>query len=91
MYGTAFEGMALSNGALFEWMLHHEHAGVRVPQHARTAARWRFSVGLLVYPVGIAVAFVNPVLTLVITGMVAVYYIFERTPSVDGSAQDTSG
>lgn len=91
LYVTAFEGMSLSIGALFEWTLHHGHAGGRLPQHVRRAARWRFLVGLLVYPVGIAVAFLNPMAALVITGMVAVYYSFERTPSVAAGAENTPG
>jgi hypothetical protein len=52
-----------------------------VPEHARWTARFRFYVGQLPYLVAIGVAFISPAVSLAIIGLVAVYYIFERTPS----------
>ena len=41
---------------------------------------WRFTIGNLVYLLAIGVALLNAPAGLAIIGLVAVYYIFERTP-----------
>ena len=41
----------------------------------------RFSVGNLFYIAGIGVAFVSAPASLALSGLVAVYYIFEQTPA----------
>ena len=83
LYGAVFEGMSLGFMAIFEWTLRGEgrvhHA---VPESARWAARVRFSIGQLPYLIAIGVAFLSPPAALTIIGLVAVYYIFERTPPV---------
>jgi TMEM175 potassium channel family protein len=81
LYGLVFEGMGLSFAALFEWVLRRGLTVHPVPLSARRAARWRFSIGALAYAVGIAVAFVSAPAALVIIGLVAVYYVSERTPA----------
>jgi len=89
MYAVVFEGMGLSFAAIFEWTLHEGRTLQPVPEEARRAARWRFSLGSLVYVVAIAVAFVSAPAALAIIGLMAVYYIFERTPAAGGSAADS--
>jgi len=80
LYGGVFEGMALSFGAIFAWSL-QEGRSIRVlPRSAPPAAWWGFSIGWLVYLVAILIAFFSPPAALAIIGLVAVYYIFERTP-----------
>jgi uncharacterized membrane protein len=81
LFGGAFEGMALSFGAVFEWTLQEGRTYQPVPTEARWAARRRFSLGPLVYLVAIALAFVSAPAALAVIGLVAVYYIFERTPT----------
>jgi uncharacterized membrane protein len=89
MYAVVFEGMALSFGTIFEWTLGEGRTLQPVPEEARRAARWQFSVGSLVYVVAIAVAFVSAPAALAIIGLMAVYYIFERTPAASGSAANS--
>jgi uncharacterized membrane protein len=89
MYAVVLEGMALSFGTIFEWTLQEGRTYQPVPEEARRAARWRFSLGSLVYVVAIAVAFVSAPAALAIIGLMDVYYIFERTPAADGSAADS--
>ena len=81
LYGGVFEAMGLSFAAIFGWTLREGRAHRAVPRYARRAAWWRFTIGNLVYALAIAVAFVNALASLVIIGLVAVYYIFERTPA----------
>lgn len=88
LFAGAFEGMSLSFGAIFEWTLHDNRTYHPVPKEAHWAARRRFSIGSLVYIVAIALAFVSPPASLTIIGLVAVYYIVERTPAPGSPADE---
>ena len=81
LYGGVFEAMGLSFAAIFGWTLREGRTHRAVPRDARRAAWWRFTIGNLVYALAIGVAFVNALASLVIIGLVAVYYVFERTPA----------
>jgi TMEM175 potassium channel family protein len=82
LYAAVFEAMSLAFMALFEWTLHEDSRTHHpVPETARWAARRRFYLGQLPYLIAIGVAFISPLAALAIIGLVAVYYIFERTPS----------
>jgi uncharacterized membrane protein len=81
LYALVCEGMAIGFTAIFEWTLHEGRTHQPVPGAARRTARWRFSIGLLVYLVALAVAFISAPATLMIIGVIAVYYVFERTPA----------
>lgn len=82
LYALVFEGMALSFAAIFGWTLQEGRTHRPVPQEARPAAWVWFSIGALVYLLATGVAFVSAPAALVIIGLAAVYYIFERTPAV---------
>jgi len=82
IYGVAFEGMALSFAAIFAWSLGGEGRLLRpVPLNARGSTWLRFSIGGIVYLLAIGVAFLSAPVALAIIGVVAVYYIFQRTPA----------
>jgi len=82
LYAAILEGMSLAFMALFEWTLHEDSRLHRpVPKSARWPARRRFYLGQIPYLIAIGVAFISPPAALVIIGLVAVYYIFERTPT----------
>jgi len=81
MYGAVFEAMGLSFAAIFAWTLHEGRTHQAVPTEARRSAWWRFTVGNLVYALAIVMAFVSAPVALGIIGLVAVYYVFERTPA----------
>ena len=80
LYGAVFEAMGLSFAAIFAWTLREGRTRRAVPREARRSAWWRFTVGNLVYALAIVVAFINAPVALGIIGLVAVYYVFERTP-----------
>jgi uncharacterized membrane protein len=90
LYAAILEGMSLSFMAVFEWTLRDErrthHA---VPESARWPARLRFYIGQLPYLIAIGVAFFSPPAALAIIGLVAAYYIFERTPAPPSGPADT--
>ena len=81
IYAADFELMSLCFAAIFEWTLHRD-AWLHnpVPESAKWGARLRFTVGLVPYAAAVGVAFLSPAVSLAVTGLVAVYYMFERTP-----------
>jgi uncharacterized membrane protein len=80
IYQGVFEGMAISFTLLFWWAIHREHLQVALtPEQARRATT-RFSIGNLGYIAGIGIAFLSAPASLALSGLVAVYYIFEQTP-----------
>jgi len=81
LYGGVFEAMGLSFAAIFGWTLREGRTHRPVPRDARRAAWWRFTIGNVVYALAIVVAFVSAPASLAIIGLVAVYYVFERTPA----------
>ena len=86
MYAGIFELMGLAFSFVFEWMLRHDEC-LRdpLPATAKNSARLRFYIGQIPYLIAIGLAFLSAWVSLAIVGVVAVYYIFERTmpiPSV---------
>ena len=88
VYGIVLEGMSLSFGAMLEWSLGEGRTKKPVPANRRWAARLRFMSGGLVYLLVIGGAFLSPVAALVLSGLVGVYYIFERTPVIPEDEPD---
>jgi uncharacterized membrane protein len=89
LYAAVFEGMSLGFIALFEWTLHEDGRTHRpVPDEARWAARLRFYIGQVPYLIAIGIAFVSPAVAFAIIGLVAVYYIVERTPTRVTASED---
>ena len=90
LYGAVFLGMSAGFGAIFEWTLHGQRVYQPLPAEQHWAARRRFVGGGFVYAVAIVVAFFSAIASFVIIGLVAVYYIFERTPA-SPAAPDSPG
>jgi hypothetical protein len=86
VYAVVLEGMALSFSALFEWSLGEGHSHLKVPVDQRRSARVRSSIGVLVYAVVFAVAFISAPLSLAIAGAVAIYYVFAPLPRATAGA-----
>lgn len=81
MYQGVFEGMSISFTLLFWWAIRHGHLQLTLtPQQGRQATI-RFGVGNLAYITGIGLAYVSPLASLTLSGLVAAYYIFEQTPA----------
>jgi hypothetical protein len=72
--------MSIAFTLIFWWAIRHEHMRVPLsPADARRASI-RFGIGQVGYIVGIGVCFVSAPAALVISFLVAVYYVFEQTP-----------
>jgi uncharacterized membrane protein len=88
IWGGVFLGMSAGFGAIFEWTLHGQRVYQPLPADQHWAARRRFVGGGLAYVVAIVVALVSAYASFAIIGLVAVYYIFERTPSTSATDDD---
>src|SRR5919199_5576454 len=84
IYGGIFQGMGLSFAAIFGRTLGAGRTHRSLPTAARRAAWLRFAVGNLGYAVAIMVALTptswSAPVALALIGLVALYYIAERTP-----------
>ena len=81
IYQAVFEGMSISFTLLFWWAIRHgQFQPALTPDMARRAVI-RFGIGNLFYISGIGIAFVSAPASLALSGLVAVYYIFEHTPA----------
>ncbi|HEX6526727.1 MAG TPA: TMEM175 family protein [Streptosporangiaceae bacterium] len=81
LYAAVFFGMSLGFSSIFEWTLHGERTHQPLPPEQHWPARIRFIGGGVVYLVAFGVALLNAVAAFTLMAAVAVYYIFERTPS----------
>ncbi len=88
IYQGVFEGMSISFGLLFWWAIRREHLKFALTREQARRATIRFSIGNIGYIAAIGVAFVSAYASLAISGLVAIYYIFEQTPARDGPAAD---
>jgi uncharacterized membrane protein len=88
LYAGVFVGMSLGFGGIFEWTLHSESVYQPVPPERRWAARIRFVGGAAVYAVAVVIALFSAYAAFALMGLVAVYYIFERTPAPSESGED---
>jgi uncharacterized membrane protein len=90
VYGIVLEGMSIAFAAMLEWSLGEGRTRVTVPPDRRWAARRRFASGGLAYLLVIGGAFLNPLAALGFSGLVGLYYIFERTPSANSAGSEKS-
>ena len=86
IYQGVFEGMSISFAALFWLAIRHEHLKIALTREQARRATIRFGIGNLGYIAGIGIAFVSAYASLAISGLVAIYYMFEQTPARDGPA-----
>src|SRR5215475_11368661 len=92
IYNGVLTGMGVSFALVFWWSISHEHLKTALPPGAISSAVIRFGIGNVAYVAAIGIAFVSPAAALLISGLVAVYYMFEQTPgrrSGPGSAAST--
>jgi uncharacterized membrane protein len=82
VYGGVLFGMSAGFASMFEWSLHERRTRTRLPRDQWWAARRRFAAGGLVYLAIIGLAFASAPAAFALSGAVAVYYVFERTPVI---------
>jgi len=81
VYQGVFEGMSLGFGTLFWWSIWRKHLKISLTPPAARAAIIRFGTGTIGYLAAIGIAVLSAPASLLISGLVAVYYIFEHTPA----------
>jgi uncharacterized membrane protein len=81
VFNGVFLGMSLAFGGLFSHTMRRHLLAVRVEPALERRALIRFTIGTAAYALAVGVAFVSAEAALVISALVAVYYVFERTPS----------
>jgi uncharacterized membrane protein len=91
LYAAVFLGMSVGFGSIFEWTLHGERVYQPVPPERHWAARFRFAGGAGVYVIALVIALFNAYAAFTLMGLVAVYYVFERTPAPAGSGNGSDG
>jgi hypothetical protein len=79
IYGGWATLVALSFNLMWRWIVHdakliHQNLDLA----ALRANTRRFSLGLLIYPVTIGIAFLSPIWALAVHGFVAVYYVVDQ-------------
>ncbi len=91
LYAGVFLGMSLGFGAILEWTLRSGRVFEPVPPERRWTARLRFVGGAGVYVLALVVALFNSYASFALDGIIAVYYIAERTPGVPGGMPRSPG
>jgi uncharacterized membrane protein len=82
LYAGTFELMSLAFFGLLEWALHDDgRMHNPVPATARGSVRARFYLGQIPYLVAVGVAFISAPAVVIITALIAIYYIFDWTPA----------
>jgi TMEM175 potassium channel family protein len=79
IYGAWATMVALGFNFMWRWMVHDDK--LLHPHLDRDALRKntrRFSLGVLIYPITIGIAFIHPVWALAVHGFVAVYYVVDQ-------------
>jgi uncharacterized membrane protein len=91
VYGGWATFVALGFNLMWRWIVHdakliHEHFDLA----ALRANTRRFSLGLVIYPLTVGIAFLSPIWALAVHGLVAAYYVVDQfarggqlTPLVD--------
>jgi TMEM175 potassium channel family protein len=87
VYGIVLTGMSAGFAGIAEWSLGEGRSRAPVPPDKRRAARLRFMSGGLAYLLVIGGAFISAPAALGLSGLIGIYYIFERTPARGGASQ----
>lgn len=80
IFQGVFEGMSLSFAALFRWAIRHDYLKIAFTPEGARRATIRFGIGNVAYLAAIGIAFLSATASLIMSGLVAIYYIFEQTP-----------
>jgi uncharacterized membrane protein len=87
IYQGVFVGMSLSFAGLFWWGIRRKRMKIAFTPEGARRATIRFSIGNVAYLAAIGIAFLSATASLIVSGLVAIYYIFEQTPAGETTAQ----
>ena len=86
VFQGVFVGMSVSFAGLYWWGIRHGHTKAAFDRDSARRATIRFGIGNVFYLAAIGVAFLSATASLAVSGLVAVYYIFEQTSAGETSA-----
>ena len=81
VYQGVFLGMSVVFWALFWWSIRQRHLSVPLTGAAARRALIRFAIGNLAYAAAIGIAYLSAQASLLMSLLVAVYYVFDQTPA----------
>lgn len=81
IYQGVFLGMSLAFGTLFWWSIKHRYLAMPLTGAAARTALVRFAIGNLAYAAAIGVAYLSAPASLLMSALIAAYYVFEQTPA----------
>lgn len=87
IFQGVFVGMSLSFAGLFWWGIRRKHMKIAFTPEGARRATIRFSIGNVAYLAAIGIAFLSATASLIVSGLVAIYYIFEQTPVGETTAK----
>jgi uncharacterized membrane protein len=87
IYQGVFVGMSLSFAGLFWWGIRRKRMKIAFTPEGARRATIRFSIGNVAYLAAIGIAFLSATASLIVSGLVAIYYIFEQTPAGETTTQ----
>jgi uncharacterized membrane protein len=87
IYQGVFVGMSLSFAALFWWGIRSKRMKIAFTPEGARRATVRFSIGNVAYLAAIGIAFFSATASLIVSGLVGIYYIFEQTPTGETTTQ----
>jgi uncharacterized membrane protein len=76
-------GLSVSFAGLFWWGIRRGHTKTAFTPEAARRATIRFAIGNVAYLAAIGIAFLSATASLIISGLVAIYYVFEQTPAAE--------
>ncbi len=91
IYGGVYWGTSLAFFGIFWYPIRHGLLEQPIPPEAQRAAVVRFCLGSGGYLVVIGVAFVSPLAALALTGLIAIYYVVDQTPTPTRTAAEVPG
>ena len=86
IYQGVFVGMGLSFAGLFWWGIRRGHMKIPFTPEGARRATIRFAIGNVAYLAAIGIAVLSATASLIVSGLVAIYYIFEQTPAGETAA-----
>jgi TMEM175 potassium channel family protein len=87
IYQGVFVGMSLSFAGLFWWGIRRKRMKIAFTPEGARRATIRFGIGNVAYLAAIGIALLSATASLIVSGLVAIYYIFEQTPTGETTTQ----
>jgi uncharacterized membrane protein len=80
VYGATHEGMAVGYILMLEWILRDKQTQPPIPSRRRLTGRLKYYSAHVLYLTVIGCAFISPMLSLALSAVTDVYYVFKQTP-----------